>query len=161
MGMDLTRVRDGAYFRWNRSYWFAVLELAYQYGWQPMGTELKYDKYGHDRSSDWNGDYRLNCGQTITPQDARRIADALERALPDVPAEEAVTAKMTTYEGARARSCQADQPVILIAGPNSYSPRRFELEVWQEVNLFEKLAGTQDYIREFIQYLRGGGCRIL
>lgn len=60
--------------------WGQILRLAQHYGWVPAGTILD------EPSENWNGGYQTNDWQRVTASDARNLADALSRALPDLPA---------------------------------------------------------------------------
>ena len=46
MGMDLSGVGGNEYF--SNVSWYKILKLAYEYGWQPQGTEVGgwYDENG-------------------------------------------------------------------------------------------------------------------
>ena len=93
MGMDLGG--KGGYFSCNNATWVAVLRLAYDHGWKPAGTEPPrwIDANTGELCAQlppdmetWNSmgysmDYYSNSGQGVSDQDARNIADALERAL--------------------------------------------------------------------------------
>jgi hypothetical protein len=100
MGMDLSG--KGGYFRFSQERWRAVLELAWEHGWEPAGTKPpEFTVYGPDgvtvdevatraerqRYTDWGGGYFTNDHQVVSGKDAANIADALERALDDVPDE--------------------------------------------------------------------------
>ena len=86
------------------SVWLTVLDIAQLYGWKAAGTDApdpqdpeldlyiaqlfevaitdapdEFDDPAHD------GLYYPPNGQKITPEDAKRLAQALERALPDIP----------------------------------------------------------------------------
>src|SRR5687767_11109035 len=75
MGMDLSGA--GGYFRWTASAWGEILCLAEQYGWQPTGTGPPRETL----KENWSGGYFSNNGQLFYARDARKLADALERAL--------------------------------------------------------------------------------
>src|SRR2546423_13839985 len=93
MGMDLCGA--GGYAAWNWQGWRGVLELGHRYGWIPAGTEPPlWDEGGPWDGRPWNGTYFCNDGQRVTAEDAHALADALERALPDIPDEDAVAHKM-------------------------------------------------------------------
>lgn len=77
MGMDLINV-EGDNFRWSLIWWAGLLNLAEYYGWKRMGTVIPDDL-------NWDGSYMMNDGQIVTTADAAGLANALERALPDVP----------------------------------------------------------------------------
>jgi hypothetical protein len=83
MGMDLSGA--GGYFGINCRAWGMVLELAQRFGgWVPLGTRAPSDWKEPD--SAWDPmDYWSNSYQEVSDQDARNLADALERALLDVP----------------------------------------------------------------------------
>ncbi len=91
MGFDLT-AESGDYFHFNWAGWTQILKEAWDYGWRPQGT-LCPDWYivGTDlRAADvydkekWEGGYFSNDGQVVTAEDACAIAQALERALPQL-----------------------------------------------------------------------------
>jgi hypothetical protein len=83
MGFDLVSHTDGSYFRWNLIDWPKVLELGRMFGWRPAGTI----RYAEDGSPDpgWDGGYVTNDLQVVSAEDAAALADALERALDDIP----------------------------------------------------------------------------
>ena len=62
--------------------WGQLLRLAQLYGWVPAGTVLD------EPNVSWNGGYQTNDWQRVTADDARNLADALSRALHDLPAED-------------------------------------------------------------------------
>ena len=100
MGMDLTG--EGGYFRFLPGTWRAVLELAHEHGWELAGTKPpEFTVYAPDgvtvdevatraerqRYANWDGGYFWNEYQVVCDEVAANIADALERALDDVPDE--------------------------------------------------------------------------
>ena len=62
--------------------WGQILRLAQLYGWVPAGTILD------DPNENWNGGYQTNDWQHVTVDDARNLANALSRALCDLPADD-------------------------------------------------------------------------
>src|SRR3712207_1980604 len=100
MGMDLSG--EGGYFRFSNYAWYAALKLAHEHGWEPAGTKPpEFTVYALDGVSvdevatranrqryyaNWDGDY-VTYQQVVSDEDAANIADALERALEDVPEE--------------------------------------------------------------------------
>ena len=62
--------------------WGQLLRLAQSYGWVPAGTVLDESNVA------WNGGYQTNDWQRVTTGDARNLADALSRALHDLPADD-------------------------------------------------------------------------
>ena len=85
MGMDLR----GPYrcFRLSAPAWGDALELALLAGWEPAGTELPANPR-------WSGIYNSNDYQTVTAADARALADALDRIMPDIPHHDVVEPKL-------------------------------------------------------------------
>lgn len=80
MGMDLSG--RGGFFQWNNAAWRNVLKLGQRFGWEPTGT-------GPPRGvakSRWSGTYVSNDGALFCAQDARNLANALARALKEIPA---------------------------------------------------------------------------
>lgn len=80
----------GDYTRFSAAYWCEVLKLAYEYGWKPLGTEM--DEWINPETGelfgqidDWSGTYFSNDLQWVTEEDSAGIANALERALKDIP----------------------------------------------------------------------------
>lgn len=70
--------------------WRRILWIAQCYGWQPHGTEPPDELaittgIWRGKPTDWTGAYSPSDGQEITEDDAKALAAALERALPDVP----------------------------------------------------------------------------
>lgn len=152
MGMDLIRVKDGAYFRWSIHYWRAVLELAQRYGWEPIcGADLQVSGI-------------------VSSEDAKAMAVALEKALPDIPSQEAIVDKTVNPQ----MCANIDLSAVRI-GPNNVESFLTELcrhnpgmivggyftpEVWDTMNCFEKLAVVKPKLEEFIAYLRAGSFQI-
>ena len=87
MGMDLSGA--GGYHRWTNMGWRDILSLAESYGWEPIGTGpprgVKKAKWGV-------GTYYSNDGQLFYARDARRLAEALERALTELSKQQSFSA---------------------------------------------------------------------
>lgn len=79
MGMDLEG--KGGYFRWTTSAWCDVLALAEHYGWEPTATGPPLGVLKADHS----GYYFGNDGARVYARDAKALADALERAVEEMP----------------------------------------------------------------------------
>src|SRR5262245_28054528 len=76
-----------------------MLVLAERYGWQPWGTTPPDEDaveagLWRGKRSDWDGRYLPAYGQQVTEADAKGLASALERALPDVPDHDALANKV-------------------------------------------------------------------
>lgn len=152
MGMDL--LGRGVDFHFNWTNWRRVLELAYRYGWVPAGTELDHfgkvdeelaEQYRHPYE-DWDGTYFGNSFQWVTAEDAANIAQALERALEDIPDEDTVSelaARLSfELEGAGVRS--------------------IDKELEKRISVLDWFSGEEgkQFLREFIAFCRVGGFRI-
>src|SRR5215472_3146395 len=75
MSVDLHN-RKGGYFKMGNWGWRQLLMLAHYHGdWEPQGTTIEGDER-------WDGSYFSNDGQLVGEEDARNLADALERAAP-------------------------------------------------------------------------------
>jgi hypothetical protein len=122
-------------FHFTVSCWVNVLKLAMLFGWKPAGTRL-YDEDGLPEL-DWCGSYCSNGYQEVTEDDARRLADALERSLPDIPNEEAMADRLVKVV------CDGVE-VYGIPDGVRYSP----LEFWS--------GGGKQKVREFVAYCRAG-----
>ena len=91
MGYDLISLKDDSRFCVNMSGLRPLLELAEQFGWEPEGTDpskyLSLSKREEIKSNDfdYDGGYFTNDGQVVTSTDANKIADALEKALKEIP----------------------------------------------------------------------------
>jgi hypothetical protein len=127
MGMDLVNSKE-KYFRWNIFFWGYVLRLGTMFGWEGSGTHLELE--GDDK---WDGNYWTNDGQWVTADDAFALADALERALSEIPSD---------------ASKQADQTVHL------------SRENQAKDALLKRFVGDEDYLQEFISFCREGGFNI-
>jgi hypothetical protein len=158
MGMDLSGA--GGYFRFSITSWGHVLQLAHDHGWEPAGTEppmiTVYEPDGtvdeegtrlhREAEEDWDGGYFWNSYQSVIDEDAANIADALERALDDVPDQPTV--------GMEAASRTHDLPgvgKIAVVGSE-------QSEYLTPLDWFSGEGKQQ--IREFIAYCRVGGFSI-
>ncbi len=83
MSLDLVNERGST--RFTVYVWDQTLALARMYGWRPAGTRPPKDWPEESEGRAWSGSYVLNGGQTVAREDASHLADALERALDDIP----------------------------------------------------------------------------
>lgn len=166
MGMDLHRVKDGVYFRWANNSWYAILELAQEFGWEPAGTvpsKLMLNVHGEEAAKRWTGSYTHNEYQIITDEDACNMADALERALPVVPDTDdkgtlTVVPKLFTIDFEKLAEL-ADDEVKKLKKEEALLPT-YTQEEWDSLTNAEKFAGRKGKLENFIAYLRVGGCEI-
>ena len=78
MGVDLMRYNESMSYNWHG--WRHVLKTAVKYGWKPAGTVNEIDEAGQP-ILDWDGTYFSNDYQYVTVEDAKNLAEALERAI--------------------------------------------------------------------------------
>ena len=140
MGMDL--VNEFRDFHFSLYGWENVLALAEMYGWRPAGTLPPQPEAVGEPAGAWNGNYFLNDGQTVTAEDAGNLADALERALADIPNHDAAghkTTKVKTWTGVVQTVLPGAKisPLEALSGPHKSSVREFiafcrqgSFEVW-------------------------------
>ena len=83
MGMDLINRQGTTHF--TVYVWGKILALARMYGWKPTGTQAPKDWAEEEEGRVWDGGYVWNGGQIVIADDAEELADALERALDDIP----------------------------------------------------------------------------
>ena len=91
MGYNLIGAHND--FRVGSGTWGRILRVALDHGWEPAGTLApnigSHDENGEwvpdDIGSAWDGTYFFNNYQIVTEEDAAALANALERALPDIP----------------------------------------------------------------------------
>lgn len=76
-----------------------LLELAHKFEWKPQGT-ISPERWNPGwAGKDWDPyQYVTNDGQTVTDEDALAIAEALERALKEIPDEESEPMELFVYE---------------------------------------------------------------
>jgi hypothetical protein len=174
MGMDLSG--KGGYFRFSNDAWYAALELAHEHGWEPAGTKPpEIAVYAPDGTTvdeevprverqayeDWDGDYFYNDDRLVTDEDARNIADALERALDLVPEEGGFAKPVLTAAQwqALARGELSDEEIS--EALDRYIKHRAErppqIPPQTPACYF---AGQKDYLREFITFCRAGAFAI-
>jgi hypothetical protein len=140
MGMDLRGA--GGYFGCNSRGWGDILRLAHLHGWIPVGTLAPLMNEGGPWDGPWGGRYCHTEGQRVTDDDALALADALERALPDLPDENLLADKEWVYRL-----------------PGGTELRGIAAGV--ETSLIERLSGdAKPRLREFIAFCRAGGFTI-
>jgi len=83
MGINLVSITGDKFF-FSRNCWFATCQLAKRNGWAPLGTipPLNWPL------KNWNpNDYFSEAGQSVLAIDALELSKAIERAIPNLPAE--------------------------------------------------------------------------
>lgn len=111
--------------RFNITAWPKLLALATSFGWIPAGTEPgPLDEPGHEPSIEHG--YLVNQGRVVNTDDAWNLADALERALPNLSEYEEpgkfthLENKSDAISGALFRAMGGDDTVIY--GPSDDMP---------------------------------------
>ena len=155
MGMDLSGA--GGLERFSNTSWRKMLELAYEYGWKPAGTERgqwvdpetgELDEQMCPDPDEWDGNYFTNAFQWVTEEDAAHIADALEKALDDIPDFD-TGEKWVTHGPTNLPTDPVERSLVeegfAVSGPNgSLSP-------------LEYFSGEdKQLVRDFIAYCRAG-----
>jgi hypothetical protein len=173
MGMDLSG--KGGSFRFSQGRWSAVLELAREHRWEPAGTKPpEFTVYAPDsvtvdevatrverqRYANWSGGYFTNDYQVVSDEDAANIADALERALDDVPDEAGGDHLLTPAQHQAAQRGELseeelDKVIEQVMERQAASPPQIPFQT--PAGYF---AGEKDYLREFITFCRAGGFSI-
>lgn len=170
MGYDLSNVNNEELnFGFNSLSWRSVLQIAQRYGWKPAGT-VDQDE------PEWDSTYFSNDGQTVTTEDATALADALERALDDIPGIQTSPKSivLTTEQVQHDPTFLANQKAMLSI-PQSQELRVMTLEEYQNndetpdvlvLSLDDRYlpapvdhwsgAENKAYIREFIAFCRAG-----
>lgn len=181
MGYDLGGA--GGAFHFGVDAWPMVLELACLYGWEPAGTVSPHWRCaeGHCVCGEWDGGYCSNSGQAVTPKDAQVLAEALERALVDIPDERVLDSKeefvgdwvdipdesVLDLEDAPFPIPDGEvYPVGMDDSLGQQDPEKLPLLLEGQnvtVNAFEWFSGKdgKDDIRKFIAFCRRGGFTIL
>ncbi len=156
MGFDLTG--HGGEFWWNIFVWPRLLDVAKRYGWKPAGTRLRREDGSIDDS--WARGYDSSDFQWVSTEDASALADALERALPDMPDHDALEHKTVPIPEAQARlgpvAAVGDQDVEVAVDVPDAGERGLPLDC--EYNPFELFSGeNKTHLRKFIAFCRKGG----
>jgi hypothetical protein len=173
MEMDLSG--KGGYFRFSTYAWHAALELAHEHGWEPAGTEspgvtvyapdgVTVDEVGtrteRQRYANWDGDYLTNAYQVVSDEEAANIAEALVRALDDVPDEGGGNHLLTPAQHQAAHRGELS-PEEFKKALEQFMERRADSppQIPPQTPAWY-FAGNKDYPREFITFCRAGGFSI-
>jgi hypothetical protein len=81
---DFTNIKSEFYF--SVMEWHKILELAQKFGWKPKGTSSnRIMKSFAGNWDNWDGNYFSFANQLVDEDDAKNLADALKRAIKDIP----------------------------------------------------------------------------
>ncbi|TVQ62379.1 MAG: hypothetical protein EA378_05535 [Phycisphaerales bacterium] len=137
----------GGDFVWNNRGWAMLVHLAWDHGWRPVGT-LPPTHWGmHEPGAvpgDWpRADYVTGRGQRVREDDARNLAEALERCVDDLPNHDAL----------------AEKGIPPLQAPAF--PVWRHMESGASISPFEVFGGpNKDGFRRFIAFCRAGGFTI-
>src|SRR5215510_12845204 len=134
--------------------WLSILSVATRYGWTPTGAKAPEEEWAlaegwspadseappEERLPDWDGRYYPDYMQEITESDARALAEALERALPDIPKENLPIGNYR-YSDAKCEGWRIDNP------PPGTIPN----------SLQELSGGNRAWLQDLIVHLREPG----
>jgi hypothetical protein len=158
MTLELINAATDLRRKYSREFFEKALELAQVYGWRPLGTRLIRTPDEYHLRMLWNGAYLTNDGQTVLAEDALGLAQALQRALDDVPNES------TAMDWNLNRWREDDdlpewfspaERVQVEEGLMAYAPAGMELHP------FEFFAGAEKpYLVELIRFCKLGSFRI-
>ena len=135
--------------------WLLLLSLAQWYGWRPSGTLPPDEDYvpleeWQTDVPEWDGRYFPDYCQRITEQDAEQLAQALERALADIPDHDALPAFATSENNAMVERPPSDlTPCSWFHSASSTA----------SVTALQAFSGRQDKatLRNFIAHAREHG----
>jgi hypothetical protein len=145
--------------------WPRLLMLARSYGWILMGT-LPPKPFPGEKPVRWNGSYTAVCeGQLVSAEDAASLANALEKALVDIPDLEGIGPKkirISSIEEAESYVKKSGDPFVMFILTIGLFDSSRGLEVHNpDLTLLEYFngAGKQQVI-DFIAFCRKGEFQI-
>ncbi|MBI5092230.1 MAG: hypothetical protein HZB26_07250 [Candidatus Hydrogenedentes bacterium] len=106
---------DGAGVYLDGYHWLCVCRIGMSFGWKPTGTVPFQSDGGYLSPAE---------GQTVTEADGAALADALDRALPDIPAfdiECDLPNALEEFAGAAGRALLQDIAAFIRRGPFTLS----------------------------------------
>jgi hypothetical protein len=166
--------------------WPELLALAYVYGWQPTGT---LEPFSYDPIEDYESlcgclwdpmEYAADAYQWVKEEDAANMADALERALEDLPADlnqqeihERIRLKLgdmwfTKWDYQRVcrwreTSKNYGQPGLyrpiedwIRTGEQGIGPEGTGITEWNALSISQWYVDNRDIIKDFIKFCRKG-----
>jgi len=98
-------------------HWRPLLRLAEKYGWEHPGTLRPFD---YPKDKEWNGNYWWNSGQIVTNEDAKNLAQALERSLVHIPDEEKGIRAGHVGRPEEIKAYHKQEPEIIFSGRPRY-----------------------------------------
>ena len=147
MTIDLYRSDDDFFQFEYFGIWQKLMNLAQIYNWTPAGTAAP-PEWEREANENWNGGYDTFNGEWVTDDDARALAEALDRALDDLP-------DNTMPD----RIIETEIEEIDREGEVSISFHIIEAN--KSLNLFETFGGQyKSDLKTFIRFARQGGFHI-
>ena len=150
--------------RLGHTSWSQLLQLASEYGWQPAGTqenesllrsrleaggvpEDEIDRKAALAMLEWDGDYWCNNYQIVTHEDAQNLAEALVRALEELPADNL----LDVYEEKMAVTTNAGDEIVVATLPSIIADEAKPVDYW---------SGSAARIRKLITFFEAGSFMI-
>jgi hypothetical protein len=143
---------------WVNSFVFPeILSLAYLFGWEPRGTVA--ETWGEEDDTDnsvRDVGYFTNSSQTVTEEDAKGIAIALQKALQYIPDTD-FALKGSIHAPKKVNSIEELKNELTKAGIFSTGTSYFGSITEEEKNeLISMFIGEKDFLREFIDLCEDG-----
>ena len=153
MSFDLSRNGE-VLFNSNITNWPRLLRLAQVYGWKPMGTVdsqvMSEEEYARQP---WDGSYHTNDHQIVQTEDAKNLADALEKALSDVK-EKAPKHHLHAGQSTEIKACKDYSELEALLKKALLTAAH-----WEQLDEHETVmywGGSKQYLRYFIRFCRKG-----
>jgi len=158
MTLELFNATTSISRKYSWQFWGKALELARSYGWRPLGTRPPSVDGFHGLRAVWNGTYLTNDGQTVITEDALSLADALGKALDDIPDVSATMDWNPRFwlEDDLPEWLSPEEKEMIEDGLEEHSPDVMEMHP------FEFFAGDEKpHLIEFIRFCRLGSFTLL
>ena len=142
--------------KYSREFFRKALELAQAYGWKPLGTRLPTVDRFRGHGATWLGSYLTNDGQLVLTEDALSLAEALSKALDDIPDESREMDWNPKFwaEDELPEWLSPEEKEMIEEGLEQHAP--------EEMHPFEFFAGDEKaHLKELIRFCRLGSFMIL
>lgn len=142
---------------WVNSFVFPkILSLAYHFGWEPRGTEAAVWEGEADLdNSVLDVGYFTNSSQTVTKEDAKGIAVALQKALQYIPDTD-FALKESIHAPKKVNSIEELMKELTKSGISSKSKYFAPITEEEKKEIIGMFIGEKDFLREFIDLCEDG-----
>ncbi len=158
MGFSLSS-NNGKHFSTNRRTYHSLLQLAYSFGWKPMGTvdsEITKMRMENCTTEELDWGYFDNGGQMVTSDDAKEIAKALHKSLQYIPDTDYVLTNNPMRSSKKIKDGgDISQEVISLVEETN------QITEFSKDPLIKVFAGGKDFVKEFIEFCEDGAFIIL